>query len=165
MCEAFALLLVLAGVAKVIEWFQHRPRTSSAVYWQPPAPQPSRPVRHVRPKEKPVKRPRRKVRLVVLIKGTLSRVGLRLHCDENFPPRLARRFRRLGYTVTTTPGQRMFRALDPKQLRFATDRRAVLLTYDKDFLYWGKVEQHSGIVIGSPGAEFDEELIRVVLSM
>ena len=58
---------------------------------------------------------------------------MRFFCDENVDAEVAARLRRLGHAAWTVPNAGLVRAKDDDLTVYAMDRRACLITHDKEF--------------------------------
>jgi predicted nuclease of predicted toxin-antitoxin system len=72
---------------------------------------------------------------------------LRLHCDENVNPRLAKALRQRGIDVTTTPEAGLLGVDDEAQLTFGRESGRVIFSHDVDFLrIANRNSNHAGVV-------------------
>lgn len=71
-----------------------------------------------------------------------------------------------GFHVTMTHEVGLLKASDRKQLNYAIRNRAVIVTFDRDFLAFHDAgERHSGIIHSPQDPAYDQEILRVLLRM
>ena len=105
--------------------------------------------------------PPRKVKIVELLPGSLSRVGVAFYCDESVC-RLAERLRRRDMDVVSSADASMDGKSDSEQLlRAQRDRRILITSRTKEFEKLAGEIPHSGILLCPPGPEFEQEIIRI----
>ena len=99
--------------------------------------------------------------------GERSFVPWRVHLDE-----CASSYKRKkllaahGFDVTMTHEVGLLKASDRMQLNFAIRNRAVIVTFDRDFLdFHNAGERHSGIIHSPQDPRYDQEILRILLRM
>jgi hypothetical protein len=111
---------------------------------------------------KPRLEPPRKAQWVRYLKGSLSPVRGRFHLDQCASDgELARMLRDQGFEVSVASELGMHKTSDPDQLRYATDRRSIVITFDvADFQKLHGVQQHAGMLLSVQRKEAYLEITR-----
>lgn len=104
---------------------------------------------------------------VQLLDWDWSPVRGRVHLDQCASSYERKRFfAAYGFDVTMTHEVGLLHASDRKQLNFAIRNRAVIVTYDHDFLdFHNAGERHSGIIHSPQDPRYDQEILRILLRM
>lgn len=79
---------------------------------------------------------------------------IQLYADECFPVTSATHLRSLGYSLLHAFDKKLVQRLDSLHLRTAKKLNRVLITLDRDFLYYGNadLDDHPGVIVISSGS-------------
>lgn len=79
---------------------------------------------------------------------------IQLYADECFPLSSTTYLKSLGYSVIHAYDKKMIQKSDQTHLKISKQLRKVLITLDRDFLYYEKVSlsKHPGVIILSVGS-------------
>lgn len=77
---------------------------------------------------------------------------IQLYADECFPVSSVTYLKSLGYSIIHAYDKKLIRKTDQIHLKMAKNLRRVLITLDRDFLYYTQVslDKHPGVIVISP---------------
>lgn len=88
---------------------------------------------------------------------------IQFYADECFPVPSVTYLKSLGYSIVHAFDYKMVRKSDPAHLKKALQLGRVLITLDRDFIYYGqaKLEGHPGVIVLSTGSAVPKSIERV----